>query len=745
MKPHYVPLMVIMLLCSSAVEAGGLSNGDFSDESLSGWNVSKGQYSGLAISSVNKKESQDDKVTDYVNISNHKVTLPEGDSILLYQQIEVTPGYYDVVAVLSSTYSDGNCYVFGKGRGYTMGSTAVPQVLTSDKLDTVYVRGVGTVDGKLTIGVYNDGRHNLSVKSLSVQSSSAYYYLQGGDITMLNYVLDMGGIYRDENGNALTSDNLSREENAERVIKYLADNGLNFVRIRLSNNPGVASPDNSGTYCLPDGYQDESDCLQLAKMAHDAGMKIQFTFNWSDYWSNGTCQNIPSDWKTSISGLTDNNAIISKLTDCCYTYTYKVMSNLAALGIYPEYVSLGNETNGGFLFPYGYAYDVTSDNATADMPVGSANWSAIASFVNAGYKAVKEVSANSQVVIHLADNTYDIIDKSEKPDWFVYAWYFDALKNAGGQFDVIGASYYPSWSAATAKQAAKYYNVLMNRYDKDILVMETGYNWTEKRKDGYDGQLPYNAPDYSSLYPFSQSGQKGFVCDVINAQKSVGSGSEHHVLGDLYWDPMMMHVEDANGVNQTGWAHFVSTGKADVNVVENTSFFDFDGKSLPVFDAYRYNNNSLPLDLHKITVIEADGGSVKTSAAQLYMGDTLQFTCTPAEGYQLSAMRVISDDDTLTYTDALPDYLMLMPDADVSLVAEWVKEPTSVSDVMSGDFSVYSVGNMLEVLSNHDISVSVYTETGALEAVMDVKAGIRSSVALKSGIYVVAGKKILIK
>lgn len=50
------------------------------------------------------------------------------------------------------------------------------------------------------------------------------------------------------------------------------------------------------------------------------------------------------------------------------------------------------------------------------------------------------------------------------------------------------------------------------------------------------------------------------------------------VLGDVYWDPVMIEV---SGV---GW----ELG-AD-NVVSNTTFFDFEGHVNEVLDAYKYNN-----------------------------------------------------------------------------------------------------------------------------------------------------------
>ncbi|MBO7442941.1 MAG: hypothetical protein J6T83_07665, partial [Paludibacteraceae bacterium] len=69
--------------------------------------------------------------------------------------------------------------------------------------------------------------------------------------------------------------------------------------------------------------------------------------------------------------------------------------------------------------------------------------------------------------------------------------------------------------------------------------------------------------------------------------------SDNEIVGSLYWDPMMIHVEDQWGNNITGWAHFASNLKADVNVVENTTLFDFDGKAVAAWQAYEGNQYSV--------------------------------------------------------------------------------------------------------------------------------------------------------
>ncbi|MBR5209879.1 MAG: glycosyl hydrolase 53 family protein, partial [Paludibacteraceae bacterium] len=153
----------------------------------------------------------------------------------------------------------------------------------------------------------------------------------------------------------------------------------------------------------------------------------------------------------------------------------------------------------------------------------------------------------------------------------------------------------PAWSETTAESFAKSCEMLFGYYGKDVLIMESGYNFAPKRKDGYDGQLNHNAQAYSNVYTFSQDGQKGFITELINTAKGVGyeNSGDNEIVGSLYWDPMMIHVEDQWGNNVTGWAHFTSNLKADVNVVENTTLFDFDGKAVAAWQAYEGNQYSV--------------------------------------------------------------------------------------------------------------------------------------------------------
>src|SRR3712207_8424153 len=69
-------------------------------------------------------------------------------------------------------------------------------------------------------------------------------------------------------------------------------------------------------------------------------------------------------------------------------------------------------------------------------------------------------------------------------------------------------------------------------------------------------------PPRSTLFPYT----------TLFRSQGVPGGM---AIGNIYWDPVMVY---AGG--RTGWAYSESTDTADVNVVDNTTLFDFDGKAL---------------------------------------------------------------------------------------------------------------------------------------------------------------------
>lgn len=131
----------------------------------------------------------------------------------------------------------------------------------------------------------------------------------------------------------------------------------------------------------------------------------------------------------------------------------------------------------------------------------------------------------------------------------------------------------------------------INTLYKDVLIMETGYNWTEFKPGGnYDGQL-MDVGYYQNIYGETQSGQRAFLTELYNKLKAVSGG---RCIGDLYWDPVMIYDRGVTHTKTTGigWAVNETTDVIEENVVPNSTIFDFDGKAVDGQLAMKYNTNA---------------------------------------------------------------------------------------------------------------------------------------------------------
>lgn len=340
--------------------------------------------------------------------------------------------------------------------------------------------------------------------------------LKGGDISSLTLIEQKGGkFYQD-----------GKEKDC---VQLLADNGFNIIRLRLYNDPGNSNY--TPSKLMWPGIEDEADILNLAKRAKKAGLQIELTFHYSDYWTNGTDQYKPHAWE----GLS-----YASLKTAVYDYTESFLRKMVSQGTAPEYISIGNEIQAGLLYPDGFVN--TSTKQTAEL-------------LGAGAKAVREVCPSSKVVIHLCD----------AGNVSAYQWFFGEMEKYKLDYDIIGASYYPFWTEKSVEEIVSWSDAVGGAFGKQILLMETGFAWTEKTHEGKTPQLSHNHP-----YGISKAEQDAFMQKLFSAIKA-----SQWMIGDLYWDPIFIPAGDA------GW---IVGGD---NVVSNATLFDFDGNMLPVFDAYK--------------------------------------------------------------------------------------------------------------------------------------------------------------
>lgn len=520
----------------------------------------------------------------YKSTSSLKHSGSQAYSVTTSQTIsDLEEGYYTLTAWTQNSGGQKASYLFANGNGTSESRTALP---VSADWTKVTVRGIHVTTGHVNIGLFSDGNAGNWARMDSIElvkDDKPYRLLKGGDVSQISYVESQGGKFYDRNG---------REKD---VFQILKENGQDIVRLRLYNDPGKGHGD--GTYYVPAGIMDKDDILKIAKRAKQAGLQIELSFHYSDYWTNGGIHFIPHEWQEQIDGLPDDAAKVDKLEQLLYDYTLDVMQAMKDQGTTPEFVSLGNEMQAGILFPYGKATTST--------------WGNLARFLKAGATAVKTVSPSTRIILHLDDaGNYD-----------KYEGFYDKAEELGVPYDIIGPSYYPFWTNKDVKTIVEFLNHVSKKYDKDIMVMETAFNWNPTTSLGIPGQLNDNGP-----YPMEMStpeGQKNFMIELFNGLKSVDNG---RVIGDLYWDPIFINVP---GV---GWAYREADDMADVNVIDNTTLFDFDGKALPVHDAYLQNTDGTIYGMISGVVKGTDGNSIAGAEIQADLNGTIRTVQTDRNG-----------------------------------------------------------------------------------------------------------------
>lgn len=308
-----------------------------------------------------------------------------------------------------------------------------------------------------------------AVMSTTAFASGGVAY--GADISGLSQLEKQGVTYVDDSG---------QEQDALQLLK---DKGVEAVRIRAFVKPDSTfqwTKDNGQTCNL--GYCDTTGVLYTAKRANDLGMDIDLVIHYSDHFADPQYQDIPSEWE---------DATAEELEKYVYDYTYYLMQQLADEGVYPEWVEVGNEINGGILFPYGSS---------------TTNFEQLTAYLNAGYDAVKAVSPNTKVVTHLANlGNYSYISVSD------FTWFFDNfITTYGGKTDVIGMSYYPYWLGYDIDGAELTLSNMAERYGKEVMICGTGESETDPE------------------------GSYELLRRVINALKAI---PEDKGVAVFYWEP----------------------------------------------------------------------------------------------------------------------------------------------------------------------------------------------------------------
>lgn len=353
-------------------------------------------------------------------------------------------------------------------------------------------------------------------------------FIKGADVSMLKQIEVSGGKFYD--GNV--------EKDALQILK---DHGVNWVRLRVWNNPVDAH--NIG---LGGGNNDKARTIDIAKRAHDLGLKVLLDFHYSDFWADPSKQTKPAAWV----GLTT-----TQLQQALYDYTSDVIQGLTGVGAMPEMVQIGNETNTGMVWPDG-------------QTTGSGGYEGWANLIKKGVQAVRDNDPNNanpqtrtKIMIHLADGGNNELFRRD----------FDQLTSRQVDYDVIGFSYYPYWHGPLEDLKQNMIDI-SERYGKEVLVAENAYAYTLNDGDNFSNNF---GPGQEQLggYKATVQGQAQEVHDVMNAVAQVPDGKG---LGIFYWEPDWIPVQGAEWSSKPG----------EGNGWENQAMFDFTGHALPSLDVF---------------------------------------------------------------------------------------------------------------------------------------------------------------
>ena len=373
-------------------------------------------------------------------------------------------------------------------------------------------------------------------------------FIRGMDVSSVIALEKSGVVFKNEKGNK------------EDIFKILADNGVNYIRVRVWNDPYNAGGNGYGG-----GNNDVNTAALIGRRAAKYGMKLLVDFHYSDFWADPGKQKAPKAW----AGMT-----MEEKTDALYAFTATSLKTIRDAGADIGMVQIGNETTMGI--------------------AGENSWYNMAQLYNAGSQAVRGFDPDVLVAIHYTN-----------PENSYIKTLADFLHDYNVDYDVFATAYYPCWHGSLSNQT-QVLNYTAQTYGKYTMVAETSYPYTLADSDGHPNTIGEwnNNSGENMLWDFSPQGQANEVRAVMNAVNEVESCKG---LGVFYWEGAWITVGDVTGLggkqyqsrvvlNQNIWEKFGSGWAASYcgeydpddggkwyggSAVDNQAFFAPDGTALP--------------------------------------------------------------------------------------------------------------------------------------------------------------------
>lgn len=394
-------------------------------------------------------------------------------------------------------------------------------------------------------------------------------FIKGMDVSSILAEEESGVVYYNEAG----------EE--EDLFRILADAGVNYIRVRVWNDPYDSDGNGYGG-----GNNDVEKAAEIGKRAAEAGMKLLVDFHYSDFWADPSKQFAPKEWSHLAFGDKE---------EALYNFTKESLNTIIEAGADVGMVQIGNEINNGM--------------------AGETEPERVMTLLNRGSSAVREVSEEKDREIKIAVHYTEIADYDQTLQ------YAENLKEAGVDYDVFGVSYYSFWHG-TMENLTAVLKDIGEIYGKETAVLETSYAYTVE--DGDDFANSVDGDDLIEGYGATVQSQATCIRDVIAA------ASAGNALGVFYWEGAWIPVGTDSEENAKLWEKYGSgwassyAAKYDPDDAgayyggsswDNQAFFDFTGHPLASLNVFKYVNYG--------TICEPAVDYLQEVTAEVNMGEEL--------------------------------------------------------------------------------------------------------------------------
>ncbi len=510
-------------------------------------------------------------------------------------------------------------------------------------------------------------------------------FIKGIDVSTYICLTEAGVKYKDFDGNEMDS---------TQFYKLFADQGVNHVRIRIWNDPKDKDGNSYGG-----GNNDletaKAICRQI-KTYNDAypsqQLKVLIDFHYSDFWVDPEKCTVPKAWSTYTldeNSIANVEALLSTYQSSGTTayegtdkavalakFTVDSLTEIKNTGVTIGMVQVGNETNMG----------MAGETATAN----------VCKLYQAGCLAVKAFGGKNGLdikrVIHYTD--------PQRENYQVNI--ADMLYENGVDYDVFATSFYPYWHGTTSNLQSVLQKI-SETYNKEVMVAETQYIYTNTDFDGADNQAYENKNNITLDYAVSLQGQAQEIRDVFEAVASV---KDNMGIGVYYWEPAWLPVnnivksdgtidevkkaaneqswqEDGTGW-ATDWAKSYDASAAEYGGggtnCENAALFDPDGNALETLKVFKYVNHGCVAASKLYT-----GYSFTESQTSVIYGSSVN-----------DIQQALPSEATITYNDA----------SQQNVVVTWSNLNSVANTIKSRD----AVGNEYELTGTIHVSDDLIDE-----------------------------------